>query len=183
MDAAAGRSYQTDSGIALTLIGFGTAVALGLRGRRARPGQAMEQDARRCSPSCSPASSASTWSRGTGTTGGCRRSCWRLPGSSPCLSRRACARCPPGPRWAAGATAGPRRLTEARCRRADRQARLASPRWSAPRAAASASWPAAGRRASARCRVRSRSATASCCRRTAAAGSASPAAAAARAAA
>ena len=29
IDAAAGRSYQTDSGIALTLIGFGTAVALG----------------------------------------------------------------------------------------------------------------------------------------------------------
>jgi hypothetical protein len=29
MDAAAGRSYQTDSGIALALIGFGTAVALG----------------------------------------------------------------------------------------------------------------------------------------------------------
>jgi hypothetical protein len=28
-DAAAGRSYQTDSGIALALIGFGTAVALG----------------------------------------------------------------------------------------------------------------------------------------------------------
>jgi len=29
MDVAAGRSYQADSGIALTLIGFGTAVALG----------------------------------------------------------------------------------------------------------------------------------------------------------
>ena len=29
MDAAAGRSYQTDSGIALAVIGFGTAVALG----------------------------------------------------------------------------------------------------------------------------------------------------------
>jgi hypothetical protein len=30
IDAAAGRSYQADSGIALTLIGLGTAVALGL---------------------------------------------------------------------------------------------------------------------------------------------------------
>jgi hypothetical protein len=29
VDAAAGRSYQTGSGIALTLIGFGTAAALG----------------------------------------------------------------------------------------------------------------------------------------------------------
>jgi hypothetical protein len=29
VDAVAGRSYQADSGIALTLIGFGTAVALG----------------------------------------------------------------------------------------------------------------------------------------------------------
>ena len=29
IDAAAGRSYRTDSGVALTVIGFGTAVALG----------------------------------------------------------------------------------------------------------------------------------------------------------
>ena len=58
-----------------------------------------------------------------------------------------------------------------------------SPRWSGPREAESGSWPAAGTRASGRCRARRRSGTGSCCRRTGAAGSSSPAAAAARAAA
>ena len=59
----------------------------------------------------------------------------------------------------------------------------ANRRRSAPPGAGRASWPAAGTRASGRCRVHWRSVTGSCCRRSAAAGSAFPGAAAAPAAA
>ena len=56
-------------------------------------------------------------------------------------------------------------------------ARLSTPRRGASRGAGPACGPAGGRRASGRCRPPARSATGSCCRRIAAAGSASPAAA------
>jgi hypothetical protein len=68
VDAAGGQSYHVSSGIALTVIGVAAVAAMllvasgwsGPAGGAARP---------RCSPSCSPASWASTCSRGTGSTG------------------------------------------------------------------------------------------------------------------
>jgi hypothetical protein len=79
VDAATGQSYQLASGIALTLIGLGTAAALAVvavglaRGRR--------------------------WSRTpalltqlfVGIVGIYPPWCWRWPGSRPCCLRRACA--------------------------------------------------------------------------------------------
>ena len=169
VSTADGQSYQRASGIALTLIAVGTAVVFALFAR----GLAK----------------ASPWTRTPVVMTQLAIGVWaiyllrdhRLEWGVPMLLVAACCLAalftpaslralnrPLQPRTAPGSGPKPVRLI---------------PRWSGPRAAESGSWPAAGTRASGRCRARPRSGTGSCCRRTGAAGSSSPAAAAARAAA
>ena len=169
IDALSGKSYQHASGVAITLIGIATALALAYVARGLNAGrrwsrtpamltQLFTGDRRHL-----PGAGAAARLGHSGHCAGSRRDSaryWRPPASG-CSLR--------------GGWESPDNCRE--------RALLASPRSSGPRAAGLASWPAAATRASARCRARWRSGTASCCRRTAAAGSASRAAAAARAAA
>ena len=88
MDTATGKSYQLASGIALTVIGFGTAVALAVIAAGAGPGAVVEQDSGPAQPAVHP-------HRGdlpaAGAPGGVGRACrGRLP--SRCSSRCCCRR-------------------------------------------------------------------------------------------
>src|ERR1035441_2598809 len=158
VSTADGQSYQQASGIALTLIAFGTAAALAALAvglDRARPW------------SRTPVVMTQLFVGGAGVyllIG--HRWGWGVPALA------LAAGCPAGP----APPAPPRQPAKA-------PPPPVTPRWLALPWAEPASGPAAGTRASGRCRARWRSATGSCCRRTAAAGSSSPGAAAAQAAA
>ena len=168
IDSASGSAWTTSNAIAFIVLEAHPRDRHGPGRGRDRPGPAVEPDPGRDDSAVHRSSSASAASRPTGSAGGSPPSLFAVaglaglfaPASLRALTHQA--EPPVTPR-------GPPRPFSRR--------RLA------PRAAGPASWPAAGTRASGRCRARRRSATGSCCRRTAAAGSSSPAAAAARAAA